>query len=225
MYQTFAKRLLDITFALVILVATFPIALTIAAIIKCESKGPVLFTQNRTGLHGQQFRLRKFRSMTSSNDVLDHTVENQPTKIGTILRTLSLDEIPQLINIIRGEMSFIGPRPWIPEYFEHMNKTQRQRTNVLPGLTGLAQVYGRNNLTINQKIKYDLVYVKDISFKEDMKIVFLTIKTVFDKSTQEIAKSGIHNELAILRKQSILEAEDSNGNDARYYSSGGNINA
>jgi lipopolysaccharide/colanic/teichoic acid biosynthesis glycosyltransferase len=217
-YQKYIKRLLDIILACVILALTLPITLTIAILIKIESAGPAIFTQERTGLHGRIFRLRKFRSMAHDNNVRDVSKQDQLTKVGKTLRSLSLDEVPQLINVLRGEMSFIGPRPWIPEYFQHMNDKQRQRNGVRPGITGLAQAYGRNSLTINQKISYDLEYVKDISFREDVKIIFITLRTMFDKSTHEIGKSGIHNELDVLKKQSTIKSADRDTNKSNHRS-------
>lgn len=205
MYQNSVKRPVDFLLATVLVIISLPITLLIAALIKLESKGPIFFTQSRTGLNGQSFKLYKFRSMSHDNDVRDLSKQDQLTKIGSILRSLSLDEVPQLINIIRGEMSFIGPRPWLPEYYKHMTKTQRDRNNVLPGITGLAQAYGRNSLTIHQKINYDLEYVKDISLREDVKIIFITIKTamktVVDEDTFMIGKNGIRDEIAILERQ------------------------
>ena len=205
MYQKIVKRLLDVSLAFLLLLAVLPLALLLAFFIKYESPGPVFFIQHRTGLGGKTFRMRKFRSMTASNDVRDLSKKDEVTKIGRIMRALSLDEIPQLINIIEGDMSFIGPRPWIPEYYQHMNKAQRHRNDVRPGITGLAQAYGRNSLSIHKKIAYDLEYVHDISFKEDVKIIFITIrtllKTAVDEDTLQIGKSGIKNEIEILRGQ------------------------
>lgn len=205
MYQNFTKRLLDIVLAVFLLVLTLPLSIILAILIKCESHGPVFFKQNRTGLNGENFKMRKFRSMTYDNDVRDLSKQDQATKIGTIMRALSLDEIPQLINIIEGDMSFIGPRPWIPEYYQHMTKKQRQRNNVRPGITGLAQAYGRNSLTIHEKISYDLEYVHDISLKEDIKIILITIRTLFktavDEDTLQIGKNGIKDEIDTLRRQ------------------------
>ena len=139
--------------------------------------------------------------MSIDNNVRDFKNENKMTKTGEIIRKLSIDELPQFINILKGEMSFIGPRPWIPEYFKYMNDIQRQRVLVLPGLTGLAQVNGRNGLSIIDKINYDLVYVDKFSFFEDLKIFFKTIATVFKKEHVAIEKSGIKSEIEILKKQ------------------------
>lgn len=205
MYQNYVKRPLDIFLAASLLLVTLPLSLILAILIKRESHGPVFFKQNRTGLNGKNFKMRKFRSMTASNDVRDLSKKDEVTKIGRVMRALSLDEIPQLINIIEGDMSFIGPRPWIPEYYQHMSKAQRRRNDVRPGITGLAQAYGRNSLSIHEKIAYDLEYVHDISFKEDVKIILITIrtllKTAVDEDTLQIGKSGIKNEIEILRGQ------------------------
>jgi lipopolysaccharide/colanic/teichoic acid biosynthesis glycosyltransferase len=216
MYQHYIKRTLDIILALALLVATLPISVIIAVLIKRESPGPIFFKQNRTGQHGELFKMYKFRSMTHGNNVRDLTKQDEPTKIGVMMRRLSIDEIPQLINVLYGDMSFIGPRPWIPEYYEHMTKKQRQRNDVRPGITGLAQAYGRNSLTINQKIKYDLEYVHDISFSEDVKIIFITLKTMFDKSTNEMGKSAIHSELDVLRRQHSENSVGETFNNQQY---------
>lgn len=201
MYQDYTKRLLDLTFATITIVIASPIAVVVAIAIKMESPGPVIFKQKRTGLNGEVFYLRKFRSMTANNNILDKSVQNEITRVGRVLRRTSLDEIPQLINVLRGEMSFIGPRPWITAYYDAMNSEQRKRYSVRPGITGLAQAYGRNSLSIHQKIAYDLEYVENLSFMMDARVIAVTIRTLFHKSTHDIDKNGIHNELDILRKQ------------------------
>jgi len=205
MYQTFIKRLLDFVLASILMILLLPVFIVIAIAIKVESNGPVFFRQNRTGLGGRDFKMFKFRSMVHGNDVRDLSKSDQHTKVGDILRSLSLDELPQLINVLKGDMSFIGPRPWIPEYYRHMTKAQRRRNDVRPGITGLAQAYGRNSLTIHKKIAYDLEYVKDIAFKEDVKVIFVTaktaIKTVVDEDTLMMGKEGIQQEIEILRNQ------------------------
>ena len=163
--------------------------------IKKEDKGPVLFKQTRTGYKGKEFKLYKFRSMTIDNDVLNNKSENKLTKIGTFIRKTSLDELPQFINILKGDMSLIGPRPWIVEYYQNFTDEQKKRVDVLPGITGLAQATGRNNISIFEKINYDLEYVNKYSLLMDIKVIFLTIKTVLSKTGAEISKSGIHEEL------------------------------
>ena len=201
MYKRYVKRPLDITLALAVIVLTLPLTLLSALLIRVSSKGPVLFRQERTGIRGDNFKIYKFRTMTHNNDVRYITKGNQLTTVGTYVRALSVDEIPQLINIVKGEMSFIGPRPWIPEYYEFMTKEQRHRVDVLPGMTGLAQVHGRNSLSIYKKIDYDLGYVNRISPREDAKIVFLTFKAIVAKGSREIEKHGIHTELSLLKDQ------------------------
>ena len=151
MYRV-VKRVLDIILSLLVLVFFFIPMIVIAIAIKIESKGPALFKQVRTGKNGKNFNLYKFRSMTVDNDVMNFKTENKITKVGKFIRKTSLDELPQLFNIIKGEMSFIGPRPWIIEYYNNFNAYQKRRVEVLPGITGLAQAPGSNNLTIFEKM-------------------------------------------------------------------------
>lgn len=195
------KFLFDRLAALFGLVVASPLILVIAIAIKIDSAGPVLFKQERTGKNGKNFFVYKFRTMVSDNDVHDFSKSDQHTKVGKFLRKTSLDEIPQLISIAKGEMSFIGPRPWITDYYENMNETQRHRCDVRPGLTGLAQVNGRNDITIFEKINYDLEYIENYSLFQDIKIVFLTIKTVFTCKGADAGKSTIQNELEALKNQ------------------------
>ena len=189
MYQ-YIKRMFDFIIAIILIIIFLVPMLIIGILIKLDSKGPVFFKQERTGKYGKNFKVYKFRSMTANNDVHDFSKQDQHTKIGNILRKLSLDELPQLINIIKGEMSFIGPRPWIPDYYENMTEYQRHRNDVLPGITGLAQIKGRNNISILAKINYDLEYVKNYSFIQDVKIFFLTIKTVLSKEGNEVSQQA-----------------------------------
>ena len=161
----------------------------------------VLFKQIRTCKDCKNFNLMKFRSMRVSNDVHDFSVEDQYTKIGKFIRKTSLDELPQMFNIIKGEMTFIGPRPWITDYYELMNEKQRGRVKVLPGITGLAQVKGRNALSVDEKISYDLKYIDKFSFKQDVYVFFKTIETVFKKENVNIGKGGIKEDLDELREE------------------------
>lgn len=193
------KRILDFLMALLFLIIFMIPMIIISIAIKVEDKGPVLFKQSRTGKNGKIFKLYKFRSMHVSNNVLDFKNENKTTKVGKILRKTSLDELPQILNILKGEMSFIGPRPWIPEYYNNFTEKQKKRTEVLPGITGLAQAYGRNNLSVFDKIDYDIKYVSNFSFLQDLKVVFQTIKTVLSKDGAEISKTGIRDEIEDLK--------------------------
>lgn len=220
MYK-YVKRGMDLVMAILLLIVCLIPMLIISVLIKIDSKGPVLFKQKRTGLKGKTFNLYKFRSMVTENDVHDFSKGDQHTKVGKMLRKTSLDELPQIINILKGEMSFIGPRPWITDYYDNMNKKQRHRNDVLPGITGLAQAKGRNNISINDKINYDLEYVKNYSLKEDVKIIFLTIKTVLSKEGADAGKNTIQNELEDLKTQNlslgdIRQAKEDNSDKVIY---------
>ncbi len=195
------KFLFDRLVSVIGLIAVLPLMLIIAIIIKLDSKGPVLFKQERTGRYGKKFTMCKFRTMAADNNVYDFKKSDNHTNIGKILRKTSLDELPQLFSIAIGQMSFIGPRPWIPEYYENMNSEQRHRCDVRPGLTGLAQVMGRNNITIFDKINYDLEYIKNYSLLQDIKIVFLTIKAVFTCDGADAGKGGIEKDISDLKKK------------------------
>lgn len=194
------KFLFDRLMAIFGLIIASPLMLIIAIAIKLDSKGPVLFKQERTGKHGRNFYVYKFRTMVKNNNVHDFSKADEHTKVGRILRKTSLDELPQLYSIAVGKMSFIGPRPWIPDYYENMNEEQRHRTDVRPGLTGLAQCMGRNNITIFDKINYDLEYIRKYSLYQDIKIIFITIKCVLNGSGADAGKSTIENELKELKK-------------------------
>ncbi len=196
----YVKRAIDLVLALILFVMLLPVFLVIVIAIKLDSKGSAIFKQKRSGLKGKEFTLYKFRSMTICNDVKNFKEENKYTKIGKMIRDLSIDEIPQLINIIKGDMSFIGPRPWIIDYAKVFTREQMKRLDVRPGITGLAQSSGRNSLSIEEKINYDIKYVNNLSFTLDCKIIFDTIKSVIEKDSVDITKSGIKEELEYLRK-------------------------
>ena len=202
-----SKYLFDRILALLGLIILSPLILIISILIKLDSTGPILFKQIRTGKKGKEFYVYKFRTMVVNNDVYDLSKEDEHTRLGTFLRKTSLDEIPQLISILKGDMSFIGPRPWIPDYYKFMNKTERHRCDVRPGLTGLAQVKGRNNITIFEKITYDLEYIKNYSLQQDIKIIFLTIITVLKKCGCDAGKNTINNEIEDLKKENTIHEE------------------
>lgn len=200
MYK-YIKRILDLLLALIALVILLIPMLIIGIAIKLEDRGPALFKQMRTGKDGNNFKLIKFRSMKVNNNPLDFSIEDQYTKVGKFIRKTSLDELPQIFNIIKGEMSFIGPRPWMVEYFELMNDKQKGRFKVLPGITGLAQVNGRNTLSVIERINYDLIYIEKFSFKQDIQIFFKTILTIFKKQGVNNGKEGIKEDLTELKKE------------------------
>ena len=163
------KRVIDFVTAFFGIIIFFPIMIIIAIAIKLDSNGPVIFSQERTGKYGKKFNVWKFRTMVANNDVRDFSKKDQHTKVGSFLRKTSLDELPQLFCILFGTMSFIGPRPWITDYYDNMNAEQRHRVDVTPGLSGLAQVKGRNNISIFKKIDYDLEYIDNYGLFEDIK--------------------------------------------------------
>lgn len=198
---SFFKRIIDISFSSLALIVLSPVFLITSIAIKLDSKGPVIFRQKRTGKGGKEFNLYKFRSMVVENNVHDFSCQDKHTKVGNFIRKTSLDELPQLINVLKGDMSFIGPRPWIPDYYKNMNEKQRHRCDVLPGITGLAQSSGRNNINIFDKIGYDLEYVENYSFKSDIEVIMKTIKTVLSKEGADAGKSTIQNELQDLKEQ------------------------
>ena len=183
-----------------------PPLIVIAILIKREDHGPVIFKQVRTGKDGKEFNIYKFRTMVAENDVHDTSIPDQKTHIGRILRKTSLDELPQLFNILKGDMSFIGPRPWIPEYFEAMNSEERRRTLVRPGITGLAQSHGRNALTVFEKISFDLRYVEHYSPLTDLRIILASVRTVLSKKNVSAGKKVIKNELFELRRRKTAKA-------------------
>jgi lipopolysaccharide/colanic/teichoic acid biosynthesis glycosyltransferase len=209
MYQKYLKRTFDTIISIIVLMLSLPVGIIVAVIIKLDSKGPAIFRQKRTGLNGSIFSMYKFRTMSCDNNVHDIKESNRITTMGKIIRALSLDEIPQYLNVIKGEMSFIGPRPWIPEYYDNMTNKQRQRNSVRPGITGLAQARGRNTLSVLEKINLDLLYIKNVTFTNDVKIVALTVLALFKRTGAAIEKHGIHQEINILKLQQNKKLTDS----------------
>ena len=180
MYK-YIKRSLDLITALFLVIILSPVMLIAAILIAVNRDGPILFKQERPGKDGKIFTVNKFRTMSTKlrdkngNELSDF---DRMTKIGKILRKTSIDELPQLFNIIKGEMSFIGPRPLLKEYLELYSPEQMRRHEVLPGISGWAQVNGRNTLTWEEKLAYDVYYVDHYSFKMDLKIFIKTIENV-----------------------------------------------
>lgn len=191
-----AKRLFDFILSNILLILLSPFFIIITILIKIDSRGPVFFLQDRVGKDGRIFKICKFRTMIESaekkfkleinKDNIDDFIfqkENDPrvTRLGKFLRKISLDEIPQLINVAKGEMSFVGPRPEIPEIVRYYRDEYKKRLKVKPGLTGLAQIKGRGDITLGQVIEYDLEYLKRKSFFFDMKILLDTLIVVFTR--------------------------------------------
>lgn len=190
----FSKRTLDIICSTLGLIILSPVLLIVAILIKLESKGPVIFSQKRVGLNGDEFKMYKFRSMVQNAEDLKEKLAKQNemsgpmfkmkddprvTKVGKFIRKTSIDEIPQLINVIKGEMSLVGPRPSLPKEVEKFESWMLDRLNVKPGLTCYWQVSGRNNIDFEDWMKLDLQYVEDRSFLLDLKLIFKTFFVLF----------------------------------------------
>jgi len=184
MYQKYIKRFIGFMLSLIIIILISPILLVVAIAIKCESKGPVLFKQKRVGLHKELFEIYKFRSMITDTpkDCATHLLQNPEsyiTKVGGFLRKTSLDELPQLFNILKGQMAFVGPRPALWNQYDLIEERDKYGANdVMPGLTGWAQINGRDELEIDVKAKLDGEYVKKCSFLFDLKCFFGTFISV-----------------------------------------------
>lgn len=181
MYKHFLKRVLDFFIALFAIIILSPVFLVVIILLSIANKGAgVFFTQSRPGLNGKIFRVIKFKSMTDEKDENGVLLPNDQriTKVGKIIRKFSIDELPQLINILKGDMALIGPRPLLVRYLELYTPEQARRHEVRPGLTGWAQVHGRNNITWAEKFKLDVWYVDHCSLWVDIKVIIMTIKSV-----------------------------------------------
>lgn len=191
MYKT-VKRLLDTLIVLFTLLIIWPILLLIIIFLHFANKGAgVFFTQDRTGKDARIFKAIKFKTMTDERDAEGKLLPDEVrlTKVGRIVRSLSIDELPQLFNVLKGDMALIGPRPLLPKYLPLYSKEQFRRHEVRPGITGWAQVNGRNNISWQKKFELDVWYVDNLSFALDTKIFFLTIKKVFMR--EDISKDGM----------------------------------
>lgn len=179
-YKKFFKRPMDLVLSLVAIIVLFPVLIVVAILVRIKLGSPVLFKQKRPGLNEKIFALYKFRSMTNKKNEKGNLLADdiRLTKFGRLLRATSLDELPSLFNIIKGDMSIIGPRPLLIEYLPLYDNVQRKRHNVKPGLSGLAQVSGRNVLDWENRFKLDLEYVEKVSFISDWAIILKTIKKV-----------------------------------------------
>ena len=181
MYKSFFKRVIDLTCSLLVFIIFSPIFIIISICLFFANNGRVFFLQERPGKNGKIFKIIKFKTMNDKKDSNGNLLHDamRLTKTGIFLRKTSLDEIPQLINVITGKMSLVGPRPLLPEYLPLYSSYQSKRHNVRPGITGWAQVNGRNAISWEEKFNYDVWYVNNQSFLIDLKIYFLTIKKVF----------------------------------------------
>jgi len=190
-YKRYVKRIMDFILSLIAIIVLSPILLVVAILVRVKLGGPVLFKQERPGLNEKIFMMYKFRSMTDQRDANGELLPDSVrlTKFGRILRSTSLDELPGLFNILKGDMSIVGPRPLLVQYLLLYNEHQKRRHDVRPGLSGLAQISGRNAISWEDKFSLDVEYVSNVSFIGDWKIILLTIKKVF-------VREGINSETA-----------------------------
>ena len=191
-YRRFFKRPMDFILSLIAIIVLSPVFIIVAVLVRTKLGSPILFKQERPGLNEKIFSMYKFRSMTDERDLNGNLLPDhiRLTKFGKFLRSTSLDELPGLLNILKGDMSIIGPRPLLVQYLPLYNEYQKHRHDVRPGLSGLAQVSGRNAISWEDKFKLDVKYVNQISFIGDWKIIFLTLKKVF-------VREGISSDTAV----------------------------
>lgn len=193
MYRRFVKRLIDLIGVFAGLILTSPIWIWLIPALAINNRGKVFFIQQRTGKDGKLFRLIKFRTMTDERDENGALLpdDKRLTKFGNFVRSMSFDELPQIYNILRGDMSLIGPRPLLPEYLPLYSERQSRRHEIRPGITGWAQCHGRNALSWNEKFELDVWYVDNISFIIDWRVFWLTARNVFARKQIETINGGV----------------------------------
>lgn len=196
LYEKYFKRGLDVLLSGIGLIVLSPVMLIVAILVRIKLGSPVIFKQQRPGLNEKIFSMYKFRTMTDERDSAGNLLSDEIrlTKFGKLLRATSLDELPELINIFKGDMSIVGPRTLLVEYLELYNAEQKRRHLVRPGLTGLAQINGRNAISWTEKFQLDCEYVDSVSFKQDIIIFFLTIKKV-------LVKEGISSSTSVTNEK------------------------
>lgn len=196
MYKHFFKRLIDFCIALVAIVCLSPLFIVLTILLHFANKGAgAFFFQERPGKNEKIFSIYKYKSMTDEKDADGELLPDAQrlTKIGRFVRSTSLDELPQLFNVLKGDMSFVGPRPLAVEYLPYYSETEKHRHDVLPGITGWAQVNGRTSVNWDQRLAYDVYYVEHLSFTFDLKILFLTVYKVFKKENVGVESSGLNH--------------------------------
>ncbi len=196
MYKNFFKRIIDIILSLIVIICFSWLYIIVAVLVRVKLGSPVIFKQPRPGRNEKVFNMYKFRSMTDERDENGNLLPDEVrlTAFGKKLRATSLDELPEFFNILKGDMSFVGPRPLLVKYLPLYNEEQRHRHDVRPGLTGWAQVNGRNLLSWEEKFEKDVYYTENVSFLLDLKIIFMTIKVVFKHDDINSATSATMEE-------------------------------
>ena len=205
MYRKFFKRLLDVLLSLCILILLSPVYLVLIVLVRAKLGSPVFFKQERPGLNGEIFTLYKFRTMTDGRDKDGNLLPDKDrlTPFGKFLRASSLDELPEFFNILKGDMSFIGPRPLLVSYLPYYTERESLRHTVRPGLTGLAQVSGRNFIDWDRRLSKDVEYVEGLSFRMDLKVLFLSIKVVLCRSDVAEDTSRSEGNFAQIRRERL----------------------
>ncbi len=207
MYAKYIKRILDLILSLMALIVLMPLMIIIGILVRINLGSPIIFKQKRPGKNEKIFTLYKFRTMTDKRDIDGNLLpdEYRLTKFGKFLRSTSLDELPELINIIKGDMAIVGPRPLLVEYLPYYTEEEKHRHDVRPGLTGLAQVNGRNAISWEEKLKYDTEYIKEISFYSDLKIIFKTIKKTIKRKDIKMGKELQFGKLNVEREKKVVD--------------------
>ncbi|MBE6619162.1 MAG: sugar transferase [Ruminococcaceae bacterium] len=210
MYAKFFKRFFDFILSLIALTVLFPFLVIFTIVGAIVMKGNPFFTQLRPGKNEKIFKLIKFRTMTCEKDENGKLLPDAQrlTKYGKLLRSTSIDELPELINILKGDMSIIGPRPLVVSYLPYYNEQEKHRHDVRPGLTGLAQINGRNNLAWEERFAYDLKYIENITLLGDIKIIFQTVAAVFKRKDITVRKSDGSSDFSKYREKQLEEAKE-----------------
>ncbi|WP_279014350.1 sugar transferase [Thomasclavelia cocleata] len=205
MYRLFFKRFLDFILSLLVIIVLSPVYLIVAILVRLKLGSPVIFTQERPGKNEKIFKMYKFRTMTNETDEKGNLLSDEIrlTKFGKLLRSTSLDELPELFNILKGDMSIVGPRPLLVSYLPFYTKEEKVRHEVRPGLTGLAQVNGRNFIDWDNRLKKDIEYVENMSFVLDIKVIVTTILLVSKKSDVATDTRSVEPNFAEERKAKL----------------------
>lgn len=202
LYERYFKRLIDVVCALAAIIVFSWLYIIVAVLVRVKLGSPVLFTQDRPGKDEKIFKLYKFRTMTDAKDENGNLLPDDVrlTKFGKLLRSTSLDELPEAFNILKGDMSVIGPRPLLVSYLPYYTEEERQRHAVRPGLSGLAQVNGRNTVDWDQRLKFDIEYVKKITFRKDIEIIWLSAKKMIMRSDIAEDTNAVEGNFAEIRR-------------------------